>query len=125
MAYEPRLRRQSAAVTPTGDTMKSILPLIAALALATPAWAQTTGHDHDHGGAAPTAVASPQGSGIVKAVNAKDGTVTVHHGPIAALGWPAMTMTFKAAPEVLKAAKPGATVTFTLNAAGDQIVAIN
>jgi Cu(I)/Ag(I) efflux system protein CusF len=66
----------------------------------------------------------PQGSGVVQSVDAKAGTVTIHHGPISALGWPAMTMTFKAAPEVVQAVKPGAKVTFTLNAAGDQVVAI-
>ena len=56
--------------------------------------------------------------------NAKAGTVTLHHAPIPALKWPAMTMTFKATPEVLKAAKAGKSVTFTLNAAGDQVTSL-
>ena len=103
--------------------MKPALPFVlAALALAAPAYAQ---HDHEH--AAPPAAASPagaQGTGQIKSVDAKAGAIPLHHGPIAALNWPAMTMTFKATPEVLKAAKPGATVTFTLNAAADQIVAL-
>jgi len=49
-----------------------------------------------------------------KAVDAKAGKVTLHHGPITALGWPAMTMTFKAAPSLLTAIKPGQSVKFTL-----------
>ena len=95
-------------------------------AIATPALAQ---HDHNHGEAPPAAAAASapagaQGVGVIKSVDAKAGTITLHHGPIAALNWPAMTMTFKAAPDALKAAKPGATVTFTLNAAADEIVSL-
>lgn len=32
--------------------------------------------------------------GVVKAVNTKVGEVTIAHGPIKTLNWPAMTMTF-------------------------------
>ena len=105
--------------------MKLFIPLLAAISLATPALAQHT--DHDHGADAPAVAATPagpQGTGVVQAVDTKAGTVTIHHGPIAALKWPAMTMTFKATPDVLKDAKKGSTVTFTLNAAGDQVLAI-
>jgi|CXWL01.1.fsa_nt_gi Cu(I)/Ag(I) efflux system protein CusF len=35
-----------------------------------------------------------EGEGVVTAVNVTAGTVTVRHGPIAALRWPAMTMAF-------------------------------
>ena len=65
-----------------------------------------------------------QGTGVVKGVNAKGGTVTLHHGPIAALKWPAMTMTFKASADVLKSAKSGQKVKFTLNPRGNEIVAL-
>jgi Cu(I)/Ag(I) efflux system protein CusF len=103
--------------------MKLALAMIGALTLATPAFAQHAGHD-----SAPKATASAaggvQGTGVVKAVDAKKGTVTIHHAPIAALKWPAMTMAFKASPDVLKAAKGGKNVTFTLNAAGDTVTAI-
>lgn len=103
--------------------MKTLLVLLASAAIATPALAQ---HDHNHGEAAPAAPApaGAQGTGVVKSIDTKAGTITLHHGPIAALNWPAMTMTFKAAPDALKAAKPGATVTFTLNAAADEIVSL-
>lgn len=99
--------------------MKFVL-VAAALAMATPALAQHAGHD-----AAPAASASGiQGSGVVKAVDAKAGTIKIHHGPIPALKWPAMTMNFKASPQVLAAAKTGKSVTFTLNTAGDEVLAI-
>jgi Cu(I)/Ag(I) efflux system protein CusF len=105
--------------------MKLFIALLAAFSLATPALAQHADHNHGADAAPANATpADPQGAGVVQAVNAKAGTITIHHGPIAALKWPAMTMTFKATQDVLKAAKQGATVNFTLNAAGDQILAI-
>ena len=95
------------------------------LALATPALAQHAGHDHaGHQAAAPAAAGAIKGTGVVKSVNAKAGTVKIHHAPIPALKWPAMTMDFKAAPHVLAAAKAGKNVTFTLNAAGDQVTSL-
>lgn len=103
--------------------MRLALIIAAALAVAAPAAAQHANHA-DHGAAPPKAAVAVQGSGVVKGVNAKAGTVTLHHGPIPALKWPAMTMTFKASPEVLKAAKTGKSVTFTLNAAGDQVLSL-
>jgi Cu(I)/Ag(I) efflux system protein CusF len=98
--------------------MKSVLVALALLAAA-PAHAQTDQGmadmpgmkaGHEPAGAAPAV----QGVGQVKAVDARGGTITIHHGPIAALGWPAMTMTFNATPEVLQSAKAGQTVAFTL-----------
>lgn len=89
------------------------LPLIVALAVAaaTPAFAQHDGHDAP--AAAPAAAKSGQGSGVVKAVDAKAGKVTLHHGPVPALGWAAMTMEFKAAPQLLQGVKGGQKVKFT------------
>lgn len=34
------------------------------------------------------------GKGVVKAVDRKEGTVTIQHGPIEEFGWSGMTMTF-------------------------------
>jgi Cu(I)/Ag(I) efflux system protein CusF len=101
--------------------MKFILAL-ATLAVAAPAAAQHAGHD-PAARAAPAA-GSVSGTGVVKAVNAKAGTIRIHHGPIPALKWPAMTMDFKASSQVLAQAKAGKSVTFRLNAAGNEIVAI-
>jgi RND family efflux transporter MFP subunit len=51
--------------------------------------------------------------GTIKAVDAKSGTLSVAHEPVASLKWPAMTMDFKAANEALLAGlKPGAAIDF-------------
>ena len=42
-----------------------------------------------------------KGTGVITAIDAKAGTLTIRHQPIAAFGWPAMTMIFKAAPPTL------------------------
>jgi len=52
-------------------------------------------------------------SGTVDSVDPKDGTVSMSHGPVASLKWPAMTMEFKAAnAALLQALKLGARVDF-------------
>lgn len=57
-------------------------------------------------------VAGHQAVGTVDSVDAKALTVSLSHGPIASLKWPAMTMDFKVAnASLLKALKPGAKVT--------------
>ncbi|MCX7155944.1 MAG: efflux RND transporter periplasmic adaptor subunit [Rhodocyclales bacterium] len=57
--------------------------------------------------AAPKAV-SHQAAGTLDAVDAKAGTVTVTHGPVASLKWPAMTMDFMLAnPALAEKLKPG------------------
>jgi Cu(I)/Ag(I) efflux system membrane fusion protein len=46
-------------------------------------------------------------------VDAKAGTISLSHGPVPSLKWPAMTMEFKAAnASLLQALKPGAKVAF-------------
>ncbi|HMA06979.1 MAG TPA: copper-binding protein, partial [Ramlibacter sp.] len=61
---------------------------------------------------APPAVGH-KGQGTVDSVDAKAGTVSLNHGAIASLKWPAMTMEFKVAnPSLLKDLKPGAPVAF-------------
>jgi Cu/Ag efflux protein CusF len=60
-----------------------------------------------------------QGEGIVKAIDASKGTITLQHQAIAAIGWPAMTMTFKVdPPALLQKVKVGESVRFTLHPAG-------
>jgi Cu/Ag efflux protein CusF len=49
------------------------------------------GMDMDMGGKS----GSHQASASVKSVDAKSDTVTLDHGPVASMNWPAMTMTFK------------------------------
>ena len=51
--------------------------------------------------------------GTVKAVDAKSGSVSIAHGPVATLNWPGMTMDFKPANSALLAdLKPGAAIAF-------------
>ncbi len=70
----------------------------AAVPAAQPVKAAATGH---------------RAEGIVDSVDAKAGSVTISHGPVASLKWPAMTMDFKPANAALfKELKPGASVSF-------------
>lgn len=60
-----------------------------------------------------------QGVGVVNAINTADGTITLQHEPIAAIGWPAMTMPFKvASADLLTRVKVGDQVQFTLHMDG-------
>ena len=104
--------------------MKYALAAAAALLIAAPALAQTRAPSPHAVPATEASGATAEGVGQIKAVDAKAGTLTIHHGPIAALGWPAMTMTFKATPEALQAAKAGQKVRFTLKTPENQVVAI-
>ena len=76
------------------------------------------GHAHD-GAAKPAAAASVQtyrAAGTVTAVDAKAGTVEIEHGAIPSLGWPAMTMEFKAKDKAMtKGLKAGEKVEFELS----------
>lgn len=58
------------------------------------------------------------GVGIVRAIDTANGTITLQHQAIASIGWPAMTMAFHTTPEVLKQAKVGEKVQFTLHPDG-------
>jgi Cu(I)/Ag(I) efflux system membrane fusion protein len=85
------------------------------------------------GSAAPTAAPAAsaaktvghQASGTVVGVDLKDGTVSLNHGPIASLNWPAMTMEFKTAnAALLQNLKPGAKVSveFIERQPGDWVI---
>ena len=55
-----------------------------------------------------------KGSGTVTAIDTAKGTVTLDHGAIAELKWPAMEMGFTAKPEVLAGIKVGDKVSFEI-----------
>ena len=96
----------------------AILSFVTALVLGAPALAQ----HHDHR-AAPTAATSVQGVGVVRAVNAGAKTITLAHEPIAALGWPAMTMDFGvSSAELLAGLRVGQKIAFELQ--GQTITAL-
>ena len=67
-------------------------------------------------GAATAAAAksvSHQAAGTIDGIDAKAGTLSIEHGPVDSLKWPAMTMEFKLANEaLLKGLQPGASVDF-------------
>lgn len=90
-----------------------------------PAFAQAT-MDHSQMGTMPMTMhaASPtdtaMSTGEVKKINIKAQTITLKHGPIANLGMPAMTMTFKAkTPALLDKAKAGDKVKFSAEMPND------
>jgi Cu(I)/Ag(I) efflux system protein CusF len=59
--------------------------------------------------------AESRGMGVVQSVDTANGSLTIAHEPIAALGWPAMTMSFKVdKPALLDDVKAGEHIEFTL-----------
>ncbi|MDE0877391.1 MAG: copper-binding protein [Sphingomonas bacterium] len=104
--------------------MKTIPLIIAASIAATPALAQTM---KPMPGMAAKAAKSGNGSGVIKAIDPKTAKVTIQHGPIAALGWPGMTMAFAAMPAtLLKTVKVGQRIDFKVQvtATGPTVTAV-
>lgn len=60
------------------------------------------------------------GTGMVKTMAGDQ--VTISHGPIAGIGWPAMTMTFTAPDGLAAGIKPGSTVDFSFRESAGQHV---
>jgi Cu(I)/Ag(I) efflux system protein CusF len=96
----------------------STFGFIAILALIAPVAAHAQGMPDMKGMKMAPATAAPavktgKATGVVKGLDAKAGTVTLQHGAIPGVGWPAMTMMFKAKPPMmLKGLKVGQTVDF-------------
>lgn len=62
-----------------------------------------------------TAEMQHQGEGSIEAIDFAHATITLAHGPISSLKWPAMTMDFRVAePALLQTFKPGQQVTFEI-----------
>lgn len=102
----------------------------AALSLGSGAFAQPAGHGQmtaeqhkqmmvGHGGASEKVT---HATGVVKAIDAAKGTITIAHDPIAAKKWPAMTMTFKLNKGVLGKVKSGQRVKFCFEGEGSYTV---
>ena len=60
-----------------------------------------------------------KGSGTVTAIDAAAGNITLDHGAIPAVGWPAMKMGFSAKPDLLKGVAVGDKVDFDLTVTGN------
>jgi len=66
---------------------------------------------------------SHHAAGTVKSVDADKGTVTIDHGPVQSMNWPAMSMTFKAKDKkALQGLKPGAKVEFDFEQHGKEYI---
>jgi Cu/Ag efflux protein CusF len=67
-----------------------------------------------------------KGSGTVTAVDAAAGKITLDHGAIPAVGWPAMKMGFSAKPKLLKSIAVGDKVEFdvTVTDSAGEVTAI-
>lgn len=62
------------------------------------------------------ALEQAQGVGVVKAIDAAAGSVTIQHEPIKSFNWPSMSMKFKVAdPTLLNNVAAGNKVEFTLH----------
>jgi Cu(I)/Ag(I) efflux system protein CusF len=57
-------------------------------------------------------------TGVIESVDPGAGTMTIAHGPVDALQWPGMTMSFHASPEQLTKFKKGDRVAFEFKAQG-------
>ena len=82
------------------------------------------GFGHAHGdqrkpaAAGAAAAQTHKAQGTIASIDAQAGTVEIEHGPIATLGWPGMTMEFKAKDKALLAGvKPGERVDFEISQA--------
>lgn len=64
------------------------------------------------------AATATKAEGTVEAIDATAGKITIAHGPIEALKWPAMTMAFKARPEQLASVQAGQKVQFEFQSKG-------
>ena len=63
-----------------------------------------------------------QTTGKVIAIDASRSRITIAHHRVAALGWPAMTMTFQATPRQLRGIQPGEQVAFAFSVHGGAAV---
>ncbi|MBS7457901.1 copper-binding protein [Coralloluteibacterium stylophorae] len=67
---------------------------------------------------AATAAKSASANGVVEAVDTAAETITIAHGPVPELEWPAMTMTFQASDVDLTAIRQGDRVSFEFTSSG-------
>jgi Cu(I)/Ag(I) efflux system protein CusF len=67
---------------------------------------------------APAEVKRASASGTVQSIDAAAKTITIAHGPVDALGWPGMTMSFQAPNTDLAAFKAGDNVDFEFDSTG-------
>ena len=75
----------------------------------------------DDGPATASTTATPAiATGTIRSIDPAAGTITIAHGPVAALHWPAMTMAFAATPAQIASVKQGQQVQFEIVLTGAQ-----
>ncbi|HEY8571908.1 copper-binding protein [Phenylobacterium sp.] len=77
-----------------------------------------TGSEPDPAPAEAAVPTTATGVGTVVGIDPPNGTVTLQHGPMPEIGWPAMRMAFKASPQIIAAVKNGDRVEFDLKLEG-------
>ena len=93
--------------------MKLAHLLFAASCAAVPLAQAQSDMKHGHEANAPAVAQSHRASGVVKSVDAAKGSVTIAHGPVETLKWPAMTMSFRAKDKkLLQGLKAGQKIDF-------------
>lgn len=99
---------------------RMMIAVAAALMSATTVAMPALAHPGENHAAAPQ---TAEGQGVVKAVDAKAGTITIAHEPIAALKWPSMTMKFKVEKvSILNGVTAGKKIHFVLKNVGGKPV---
>ncbi len=101
--------------------MRAYSTVIFAVAIlaAGPALAQSMGKDMKGMGMKAPAAKFGKGMGVITAIDTRTARLTIKHGPIPAVGWPAMTMAFKAdPPTLLKGLKVGQKIGFDVKVQG-------
>ena len=112
--------------------MKTIHALVAGLVAANllAACSAPTGEGAAQQPSAPATVATPapdtgsaaarqaSANGTITAIDPVAKTITIDHGPVAALEWPAMTMTFQAPGVDLSGFEQGDRISFEISASG-------
>jgi Cu(I)/Ag(I) efflux system protein CusF len=105
----------AACSSPQGEAAKTAEPAVPAPPAASTEAAPTPVPMADM----PAAVGTPAAAtGKVESVDAAAGKITIAHGPVDALKWPAMTMTFKAGSTDLSSFKQGDQVAFEFTSTG-------
>ena len=106
----------------TSFPIASSLALLAALAgcneqseVATPSQSSSVAAGNMSDMAMPAEIKHGRGAGTVTAIDSAKGTVTLDHGDIIELKWPAMEMAFSAQPEALAGIKIGDKVDFEID----------
>lgn len=80
---------------------------------------QDMGMDGDMGGTTGDAAGTTAtATGTIESVDAEGGKITIDHGPVDALKWPAMTMGFSATPEQIQSVQSGQKVEFEFMSQG-------